>query len=45
MKIYLKPAPSVWNWFPRCVAETAGTKGLVRGRNFLWMFWLVCFTK
>ena len=34
-----------WHWIPYCVCHTTGDSRLLKGKNFLWLNWLFCFTK
>ena len=43
MRIKKKEKYWVFHWKPYCVAETIGKKGILNGKNYLWLNWLFIF--
>ena len=45
MRVFKKGKTWKWHWKPYCVAEVVNRSGWIRGKNFLWLNWLFCFTE
>lgn len=46
MRVSKKGKTCKWHWKPYCVAEVVVNRsGWIRGKNFLWLNWLFCFTE
>lgn len=35
--------PFVFHLLPHCVSHTVGCHGPLAGKNYMWLWWLICF--